>query len=68
MHQTECTRQLEVFEVGRQQVTMTFDGGNVVTVYVGPEAEVFAVVRDPEGIAIESRISRPQVFLAKHKD
>lgn len=31
MSKTECTRQLELFEVGRQQVTMTFDGGDVVS-------------------------------------
>jgi len=31
MTQTECTAQLELFEVGRQQVTMTFDGGDVVS-------------------------------------
>ncbi len=31
MSQTECTQQLELFEVGRQQVTMTFDGGDVVS-------------------------------------
>jgi|AP45_3_1055517.scaffolds.fasta_scaffold25772_1 hypothetical protein len=31
MSQTECTEQLELFEVGRQQVTMTFDGGDVVS-------------------------------------
>jgi hypothetical protein len=31
MSETECNSQLEFFEVGRQQVTMTFDGGNVVS-------------------------------------
>ena len=31
MDRTECTRQLELFEVGRQQVTVTFDGGQVVS-------------------------------------
>lgn len=31
MSETECTRQLELFEVGRQQVTMSFDGGQVVS-------------------------------------
>lgn len=31
MSQTQCTEQLELFEVGRQQVTMTFDGGDVVS-------------------------------------
>lgn len=31
MRQTECTRQLELFEVGRQQVTVSFDGGQVVS-------------------------------------
>ncbi len=31
MSGTECTEQLELFEVGRQQVTMSFDGGNVVS-------------------------------------
>ena len=31
MGPTECTTQLELFEVGRQQVTMTFDGGDVVS-------------------------------------
>ena len=31
MSETECNSQLELFEVGRQQVTMSFDGGNVVS-------------------------------------
>jgi hypothetical protein len=31
MSETECTEQLELFEVGRQQVTMSFNGGNVVS-------------------------------------
>ncbi len=31
MSETPCTEQLELFEVGRQQVTMTFDGGQVVS-------------------------------------
>jgi hypothetical protein len=31
MSETECTRQMELFEVGRQQVTVTFDGGSVVS-------------------------------------
>ncbi len=31
MSETDCTQQLELFEVGRQQVTMTFDGGDVVS-------------------------------------
>lgn len=31
MTRTECTQQLELFAVGRQQVTMTFDGGDVVS-------------------------------------
>jgi DDE family transposase len=31
MSQTECTRQLELFEVGRQRVTARFDGGQVVS-------------------------------------
>lgn len=31
MSETQCTEQLELFEVGRQQVTMSFDGGNVVS-------------------------------------
>ena len=31
MAETQCTEQLELFEVGRQQVTMTFDGGYVVS-------------------------------------
>ena len=31
MSQTECSQQLELFEVGRQQVTVTFDGGDVVS-------------------------------------
>jgi hypothetical protein len=31
MSETQCTQQLELFEVGRQQVTMTFDGGQVVS-------------------------------------
>lgn len=31
MARTECTRQLEFFEVGRQQVTVTFDGEQIVS-------------------------------------
>ena len=31
MPKTECTEQLELFEVGRQKVTMTFDGGQIVS-------------------------------------
>lgn len=31
MSNTDCTRQLELFEVGRQQVTMSFDGGQIVS-------------------------------------
>jgi hypothetical protein len=31
MSETRCTEQLKLFEVGRQQVTMSFDGGNVVS-------------------------------------
>lgn len=31
MSETECTRQLELFEVGRQRVTVAFDGGQVVS-------------------------------------
>jgi hypothetical protein len=31
MSGTLCTGQLELFEVGRQQVTLTFDGGDVVS-------------------------------------
>ena len=31
MFQTECNGQLKLFEVGRQQVTVTFDGGDVVS-------------------------------------
>jgi len=31
MSETQCTEQFELFEVGRQQVTMTFDGGQVVS-------------------------------------
>ena len=31
MSETDCNPQLELFEVGRQQVTMTFDGGDVVS-------------------------------------
>lgn len=31
MLRTECTRQLELFEVGRQRVTAAFDGGQVVS-------------------------------------
>ncbi|MEZ6035197.1 MAG: IS1380 family transposase [Planctomycetaceae bacterium] len=31
MSKTQCTGQLELFEVGRQQVTMTFDGGQIVS-------------------------------------
>lgn len=31
MSETQCPRQLELFEVGQQLVTVTFDGGNVVS-------------------------------------
>lgn len=31
MSETQCTQQLQLFEVGRQQVTVTFDGGQVVS-------------------------------------
>jgi hypothetical protein len=31
LSETDCTRQLELFEVGRQQVTMSFDGGQIVS-------------------------------------
>lgn len=31
MSQTEYTESIEQFEVGRQQVTMSFDGGTVVS-------------------------------------
>ena len=31
MSRTQCTEQLQLFEVGRQQVAMTFDGGQVVS-------------------------------------
>ncbi len=31
MVNTECTRQLELFEVGAQQVTMSFEGGSIVS-------------------------------------
>jgi len=31
MDETGCARQLELFEVGRQQVTIDFDGGQVVS-------------------------------------
>lgn len=31
LSKTDCTRQLELFEVGRQQVMMDFEGGQVVT-------------------------------------
>ncbi len=31
MSETQCTEQLQLFEVGRQQVTMTFDGGSIVS-------------------------------------
>jgi len=31
MSETQCTEQLELFEDGRQQVTMTFDGGQIVS-------------------------------------
>lgn len=31
MSRTACTEQLELFEVGRQQVTVTFNGGDVVS-------------------------------------
>jgi hypothetical protein len=31
MSESQCTEQLELCEVGRQQVTMTFDGGQVVS-------------------------------------
>ena len=29
MSETQCMEQLELVEVGRQRVTMTFDGGQV---------------------------------------
>ena len=29
MSDTDCTRQLDLFEVGRQQVTVDFEGGSV---------------------------------------
>ena len=31
MSETQCTEQLQLFEVGRQPVTMTFDGGSIVS-------------------------------------
>jgi hypothetical protein len=31
MSKTQCKEQLELFEVGRQQVTITFDGGQIVS-------------------------------------
>ena len=31
MSKTQCTEQLQLFEVGRQQVRMTFDGGQIVS-------------------------------------
>ncbi len=31
MSETQCTEQSELCEVGRQQVTMTFDGGRVIS-------------------------------------
>ena len=31
MSATQCTEQLQLFEVGQQQVTMTFDGGQIVS-------------------------------------
>jgi hypothetical protein len=31
MSETQCTDQMELFEVGRQQVTVSFDGGNIVS-------------------------------------
>ena len=31
MDVTECTQQLELFEVGRQQVTMDFEGGQLTS-------------------------------------
>ena len=36
-------------------VTGRFDNGNSLTVYVGPDADVFAVVRDRDGIAIGNK-------------
>ena len=30
MSETQCTDQVELFEVGRQRVTMTFDGGDLL--------------------------------------
>ena len=30
MSETQCPEQLPLFEVGRQKVTMTFDGGSIV--------------------------------------
>lgn len=36
-------------------VTGRFDNGNSLTVYVGPDADVFAVVRDQDGIAIGNK-------------
>lgn len=36
-------------------ITARFDNGNSVTVYVGPELEVFAVVRDADATAISTK-------------
>lgn len=37
------------------EIKALFDSGNSVTVYVGPDSDVFAVVCDRDGIAIESK-------------
>jgi len=36
-------------------ITAQFDNGNSTTVYVGPQADIFAVIRDREGLAIGSK-------------
>lgn len=75
--QTECTQQLELFEVGRQQVTVTFDGGQVVSdagllpiaeldLKLGILAEAAARLPDPRSpefvVHSTEQILRQQVF------
>jgi predicted ATPase len=36
-------------------ITARFDNGNSTTVYIGPDLEVFSVIRDAEGIAITTK-------------
>lgn len=37
------------------EITAGFASGSSVTAYIGPDADVFAVVRDPDGIAITTK-------------